>query len=167
MWLRYPRFKSDLNAAHVQQFAEETGPERGRRRDALTVLDESGVWLAGPDATLYTGLAAHRWQEVLWQRREAVRQTLRVAVIGHALLEKALAPYASMTGKCLWLGDAADAEAAACDALIHLTSPRALAPLPVQGLPGWDAANADARFYANADIFRPAPRRLSAAGTTA
>ena len=165
VWLRYPRFKAALNAAHVSAMREETGPARSRRRDALTVLDESGVWLLGRDRNLYALIEAHAWQAVFRQQRQAVQAGLRVVVVGHALLEKALAPYPAMTGKCLWLGNPPDDEAAACAALPGLDSPRRLAPLPVQGIPGWDAANADPGYYDNAEIFRPA--RIRAGDTAA
>ena len=65
-----------------------------------------------------------------------------------------------MTGKCLTLvSDALDpdvGDALAVAALAAIDTPRQLAPLPVQGIPGWDDANADAAYYANQDIFRPA-----------
>jgi Protein of unknown function (DUF3025) len=37
----------------------------------------------------------------------------------------------------------------------HLASTRSLQPLPVLGIPGWDARNASPAFYANSDYFRP------------
>ncbi|HQS83103.1 MAG TPA: DUF3025 domain-containing protein [Thiobacillus sp.] len=160
VWLRYPRFKAALNAAHVSAMRAETGPARSRRRDALTMLDESGVWLMGEDRNLYELIKAHAWQTLFRQQRQAVQSGLRVVVVGHALLEKALAPYPAMTGKCLWLGHPADDEATACAALPGLDSPHRLAPLPVQGIPGWDAANADPGYYDNADVFRPARVRV-------
>ena len=65
-----------------------------------------------------------------------------------------------MTGKCLLLqSDSLDPDAAdtlAVTALGAIGTPRQLAPLPVQGIPGWDAANAHAAYYANKEIFRPA-----------
>ena len=90
VWLRYPAFKAALNHAHVLAMGDETGPERSRRRDALTVLDESGVWIVGRDRSLYEGIVAHAWQTVFWQQRQAVQAGLRFVVVGHALLEKAL-----------------------------------------------------------------------------
>lgn len=69
-----------------------------------------------------------------------------------------------MTGKCLTLIAASldpdGVEELSVRALAGIDSPRQLAPLPVQGIPGWDPANASAAYYANQDIFRPA-RRLS------
>jgi hypothetical protein len=165
VWLRFPRFKAALNAAHGEAIAAETEAVRGRRRDALTVLDESGVWVISRDPALPAMLADRAWQALFWKARARVETEMCFVVIGHALLEKALAPYPSMTGKCLPLiadsldPDAADAQAARELGVVE--TPRQLAPLPVQGIPGWDAANAEAAYYANRDIFRPAPSALS------
>ena len=160
VWLRFPRFKSALNAAHGDAIALETDSLRGRRRDALTVLDESGVWVISRDPALPELLAGRAWHALLWDARSRVESGMRFVVIGHALLEKSLAPFPSMTGKCLTLISASldpdDAEALAVTTLETIDTPRQLAPLPVQGIPGWDAANAAAAYYANESIFRPA-----------
>ena len=162
VWLRFPRFKATLNAAHGEAIGLETDTTRGRRRDALTMLDESGVWVMSRDPALPALLADHAWQALFWEQRHAVETAMDFVVVGHALLEKLLAPYPAMTGKCLMLNvdapqfrlDAAEAKAIA--ALATIDSPHQLAALPVQGIPGWDAANATAAYYANAGIFRPA-----------
>lgn len=160
VWLRFPRFKAALNAAHGEAIAIETDTRRGRRRDALTVLDESGVWLISLDPALPGLLAGHAWHTLFWDHRPAIASQMRFIVVGHALLEKLLAPYPSITGKCLTLvSDTLDldaAEAQAISALSPIDTPRRLPPLPVQGIPGWDAANASAAYYANQAIFRPA-----------
>jgi hypothetical protein len=159
VWLRFPRFKAALNAAHGVAIAQETARQRGRRRDALTVLDESGVWVLSEDPQLTELLRAHAWEPLFCGARARVEHAMRFVVVGHALLEKALAPYPAMTGKCLVLhaaGFAADAaERQAVGALASVDSPRQLPPLPVQGIPGWDPANAEPRYYANAEVFRP------------
>lgn len=163
VWLRFPRFKSALNAAHGEAMALEADRRRGRRRDALTVLDESGVWVISRDAGWPRLLAERAWHSLFWQHRHEIGSAMRFVVVGHALLEKALAPYPAMTGKCLMLiSESLDCEAAdaqAVTALAAIDSPRQLAPLPVQGIPGWDTANADAAYYDNTDVFRP-PRNL-------
>jgi len=160
VWLRFPRFKSALNAAHGLAIAGEAGPVRGRRRDALTVLDESGVWVISRDPALPALLAAHAWQALFRDARARVDIDMRFVVVGHALLEKALAPYPTMTGKCLALIaeslDPDTAEERSVMALAGIGSPRQLAPLPIQGIPGWDPANADTAYYANQEVFRPA-----------
>lgn len=159
VWLRFPRFKAALNAAHGEALAHEACAPRGRRRDALTVLDESGVWVASRDDALPRLLAAHAWETLFWDQRSRVEVDMRFVVVGHALLEKALDPYPAMTGKCLllpgptWALD--DTEAAATDALAAIVSPRELPPLPIQGIPGWDPGNGVASYYANREVFRP------------
>jgi hypothetical protein len=159
VWLRFPRFKSALNAAHGDAIALETDTLRGRRRDALTVLDESGVWVISSDPALIRLLVDHAWQALFWDQRHQVETAMRCVVVGHALLEKALTPYPSITGKCLTLvSDTFEpnlAEADAIRALAAIDTPRQLPPLPVQGMPGWDPANAHAKYYANPEIFRP------------
>jgi len=159
VWLRFPLFKAALNAAHGEAIAHETGALRGRRRDALTVLDESGVWVISGDPGLASLLAGRAWHALFWDARAQVESDMRFVVVGHALLEKALAPFPAMTGKCLVLTGAVSdldaADAGAAQALAAIDTPRQLPPLPVQGIPGWDPANAAAAYYANRDVFRP------------
>jgi hypothetical protein len=120
------------------------------------------VWAISRDPALPELLAGREWHALFREARPRVETDMRFVVVGHALLEKALAPYPSMTGKCLMLisdtlaPDAADAQAAI--ALAAIDTPRQLAPLPVQGIPGWDAANASDAYYANLEIFRPTRR---------
>jgi len=160
VWLRFPRFKSALNAAHGEAIALETDTRRGRRRDALTVLDESGVWVISRDPALTEWLAGRAWRALFWEARARVEHDMCFVVVGHALLEKALEPYPSMTGKCLMLmSDSLDLDAAdalAVTPLETVDTPRQLAPLPIQGIPDWDPANAQASYYANQAVFRPA-----------
>ena len=80
---------------------------------------------------------------------------LEFVVVGHALLEKLFSPWPGVTGKCLALPAGADLETAAVAALPDLFDPRTLPPLPVAGVPGWDAANSAPAFYANREVFRP------------
>lgn len=160
VWLRFPYFKAALNAAHGEAMAVETEPRRGRRRDALTVLDESGVWVISRDPELLEWLIGHAWSALFNEARSRVSTEMRFVVVGHALLEKALAPYPSMTGKCLTLRSQSlapgTAEELAIQAIAAIGTPRTLPPLPIQGIPGWDAANSDATYYLNREIFRPA-----------
>lgn len=158
VWLRFPRFKAALNAAHALAMADETGPQRGRRRDALTLLDESGVWVASRHASLTRLLAERAWHTLFVEQRARVETEMRFIVVGHALLEKALAPYPAMTGKCLLLpgvaGDADAVERAALDALETIGAARQLPPLPIQGVPGWEPRNADPAYYGDRTVFR-------------
>ena len=158
VWLRFPDFKAGLNAAHGDAIATETGSARGRRRDALTMLDESGVWVTSGDASLIDLLWQRQWASLFWTQRAAVIAQMQFVVVGHALLEKMLQPYAAITGKCLMLDIESGlnaVETQACRALNTLQAPDPLAPLPLMGLPGWDPHNAQAAYYANPAVFRP------------
>jgi len=90
---------------------------------------------------------------------EAARQA--PVIVGHGLLEKLHHPYKSMTAKLLPCPDpryGLDRGTAArlCElAGQQALRPALLLPLPLQGWPGWDPANADPAFYADERIFRP------------
>ena len=164
VWLRFPQFKAALNAAHGVALTTETSSLRGRRRDALTVLDESGIWVTSRDQALADLLQQRQWHQLFWTQRRQVQTDMQFVVVGHALLEKMLNPYPAMTGKCLLLAPAttpdpdqsalALAEAHAISALDSIDTPRQFAPLPLFGIPGWDAANEHAAYYDNQAIFR-------------
>ena len=47
VWCRMPRLKAAMNARHYRELERESGGPRGKRRDALTLFDESGVIVAG------------------------------------------------------------------------------------------------------------------------
>ncbi len=162
-WCRLPRFKAALNALHVAHLGEAADGRRGRQRDALTLLDESGVVVAGDAPALFAALAARDWRRAFVERRADWAQ-VRVAVCGHGLLEKFLAPYKALTAHALLLpaagvpdDDALDARLAA--ALLdegRLRSPADLSPLPLMGIPGWWPHGAqDEAFYADVTVFRP------------
>lgn len=159
VWLRFPRFKSALNVAHGKALITEIDNQRGRRRDAMTILDESGVWVISQDPSLPELLTACAWQTLFCENRPDVESRMRFVVVGHALLEKALTPYPSMTGKCLILNSATfdpdSVEQLAVSSLRAIESPRQLSPLPIQGIPGWDTENTVDAYYANQKIFRP------------
>lgn len=155
VWLRYPRLKAALNTAHVAAIDAETGSVRSRRRDALTVFDESGVLVESARPELIELLATRAWQTLFVVQRAEVEAHMRFSVIGHAVLEKLLAPYPGITGKCLGLATTPDREAAAVVAVEKLDTPRALHPMPVQGVPAWDAANNAPGYYDNREVFRP------------
>lgn len=169
VWLAFPRTKAALNAAHI---AAMQSPQqgRGKRRDALTLFDESGVLVVSSAADLLDGLRRHEWSKVFWQERERLMQQANCWVFGHAILEKLLQPYLGLTAKA-WLIQLPEdyfalppeqqrsqldswlAEQVAGGAL---QQPQELRPLPVLGWPGWDVRNARPDYYENTAYFRAA-----------
>lgn len=169
-WLTFPRTKAAINRLHHDEMLRRPdAPQRGTARDVLTLFDEGGVITACADASLAGLLAAFKWKELFWSRRADVVASMRFKVFGHAIHEKALAPYKGVTAKTLLLEVAPATLALADDALnaylderaaAHFTAPGALAstrslhPLPILGIPGWTAENEDEAFYDDAYVFR-------------
>jgi len=155
VWLRCPGFKAALNRAHVEAPPAPPG-QRGPVRDALTLLDESGLLLVAP-AALQQALREQDWASLFMTRRELWRET-QALVVGHALLEKLMAPRKPLCARVLFVSDLQ------APRLPAGLAPAGLPPLPVLGIPGWWPANASREFYADEQVFRP--KRLASAPST-
>jgi hypothetical protein len=157
-WLAFPRTKARINAMHAHAIAQE-GARRGRLRDLLTLLDEGGALVACDDAALNAMLRAHEWKALFWDERPRVLASMRLLVLGHAVLEKALDPWPGITCKAIFVPGAGDADAHAAGWLRQLppaATPRELAALPIFGYPQWLPESANAAFYEDARFFRGA-----------
>jgi hypothetical protein len=163
VWLSFPRTKASLNRTHCRTLADNPSEakQRSPRRDAMTLLDESGVLVFTEDEAFLQLLAMRRWHDAFIQRRESLLSPNQFLLIGHAVLEKLLNPYLSITAKCLVIaappGSLAQADTVAALALEDIHTPKQLPPLPVAGIPGWHPRNHLAAFYDNTHIFRPLP----------
>lgn len=166
-WMRFPATKRLLNRLQAAEIAKAgVGQVRGPVRDAITLFDENAVLLQAPD-TLWEALIARDWPRLFVELRPLWAQA-RPVLFGHALLEKLVSPYKSITGHVyaepvpLALGD----DLAAWDVWLARRlaaaslSRKPYTPLPVLGVPGWWPANSDPAFYADASVFRPR-RRLT------
>jgi hypothetical protein len=169
-WLAFPGTKAALNAIHAATTAADTGNGRDRRRDAATLLDESGMIVACSDMELRELWRTHQWRAAFWDRRDAVAERMRAVVIGHGLLAKLVAPFRSITARVLVLAlDGAAlprdpalvaavldrAAAAALAAGGRAFAPEDLLALPVAALPGWDTEASGARLFDDTAVFRP------------
>ena len=165
VWVQYPTSKRRLNQLQAQAIAQQgVGASRGPVRDAITLLDENGAVLDAPEA-LWQALLARDWRRLLVDLRPLWGQA-RLHLFGHALLEKLVQPYKSITAHVYkpqtalspgsnrweldaWLAQELTAQHLAC---------KPFTPLPVLGLPGWWAENQNFCFYDDSDVFR-SPRR--------
>jgi hypothetical protein len=154
VWLAYPRTKATINALHARQIPLEGG-KRGRVRDLLTIFDEGGAIVRCADEELHRMIREFRWRELFWECRERVLRSMQIVVVGHAVLEKALAPWPGIACKAMFIGMEDDADACAAQWLSTHGSPRELAALPVFGYPGWLAESSRAEFYGDTRYFRP------------
>jgi hypothetical protein len=143
---------------------------RGTARDVLTLFDESGVIVACSEPELEGLLRGFEWKTLFWTRRAEVGRAMRFFLFGHAIHEKALRPYKGLTAKALVLpisrdflgmpieSQLAEADGRAADHFLQpcaLDSTRVLVPLPILGVPGWEAANERESFYDDVSVFRP------------
>jgi len=169
VWIAFPGAKAAINAQHAAILAERGAAEaraRGPERDALTLFDEGGVAVSSADPALTKLIVDFEWKELFWRRRAQVAAKMRFVAFGHALLEKALSPHLGIVAKTIFLpmdplpeeaglGRAIDARLAAHFADRGLfASPRAMAPMPVLGVPGWHPDTARESFYDDRDHFR-------------
>lgn len=158
-WLAFPRTKARINALHAAAIPGERG-KRGRKRDLLTLFDEGGAMVQCSDPELVDMVRQFRWKELFWENRSRVLAHMRIVVIGHAVLDKARAPWPGVACKALPIR-AGDADAQACawlGSLAEDATPRALMPLPVFGYPGWLPGNDRPEFYEDTRYFRPFKR---------
>ena len=148
VWLAQPALKRQLNALQAAAIVRDgIGPRRGPLRDALTLFDENGALLDAPPL-LWAALRRRDWQGLFVTHRRLWSQA-RLTLVGHALLEQlCTAPRKGLTAHVLDAADPLALDAAAWSA-------KPFCPLPVLGVPGWWAANAEPGFYDDVAVFRP------------
>lgn len=163
-WFRFPKVKTLFNKIQCQQIARQgVGQRRGVVRDTITLLDEGGLFLQAPSA-LWEAIEQRDWRRVFIKERALWQQT-HIAIIGHALLEKCVNPYKAITANVIRIPSetpAGDIDAVMAQHLETLLTEEQLRvkphrPLPVMGIPGWDAASENPAFYDDPQVFR-APR---------
>ena len=170
VWITFPVAKAALNRRHVTELAGETRGLRSAVRDALTQFDEDGMVVVSERADLLELLRGFQWRELFWQHRSEVRRSMRWFVFGHGQYEKALQPFIGLTAKALTASVAPGfcampgaSQLEQVDRLAEqivatpgaLPSPRAFAPVPVLGIPGWSVQGEDPSFYEDRGYFRP------------
>jgi hypothetical protein len=155
-WLAFPKTKARINAMHAAEIPREGGT-RGRLRDMLTIFDEGGAIVAcGDDIAALVREA--RWRELFLERS----REFSITVVGHAVLEQALAPHPGITCKVIFADPSHNLDAQAARWLAtEGKTPKDLPPLPVFGYPGWFERSGEAGFYSDARYFRPPRTRSS------
>lgn len=169
IWCAWPALKATLNARQAADVASIGAAQRTRAQCALTHFDEAGAIVRLRDPRLLARWDAHDWLGLFRHEPEAWRDgRAEVVVIGHALLEHALAPTPIHTAKCVVVLDsspspgpgddvraAVECVAAAARRGDLLNDPQELRPLPLSGIPGWHPSTSEDAFYREAECFRP------------
>lgn len=186
VWLSFPRTKAALNALQAAEIARAgIGPRRGRLRDAATLFDENALLLAvAPGAprvgATVAALRERRWHAALVDARAVWHASIVPVAFGHALMQRLLVPFATITAHAWvievpadWFGWAGSERRAWLDTAVAvqigpiLSSRAARLPLPVLGIPGWWPPNEQPGFYDDARVFRPAIQAAVAADPAA
>lgn len=172
VWMRFPRIKAAMNTLHFHSWPGHQAGSRGPVRDALTLFDECGVIVFSRHLEILGALSERRWTDAFLA--DEFRTGVHLSICGHAMLEKYLAPYKSMTAKALLIHvDAGFLKQSRQEMLSYLdseiakrmlagqllTGPACLTPLPLAGVPGWWPENEqdNEQFYLDLQVFRPAP----------
>ncbi|OCS45269.1 hypothetical protein BEK67_03125 [Ralstonia pickettii] len=168
IWLHWPLAKAALNARQARAITQDgIGAARGTVRDAATLFDENALIFVHTEAAPERSLTAFDWRDLFVEGRAQWDATCAILPFGHALLEKLMAPYKSITAHAWPVHVAAlpadhpSLDAALAATLLHADlAPGNFRPLPVMGIPGWCDANEDAGFYLDTAVFRPGRRRF-------
>lgn len=166
MWNVFPRSKVMINALHAADITQY-GKPRTLQRDALTVLDESGVLIVASRRSLLQRVLDFAWEDLFWQERAAWGREVGCYMIGHATLEKMLTPYIGVTAHALLVEvdptffalplakQHVYLDGVVADTLVQgeLVSTASLNPFPLLGVPEW-WDNAHQVFYQNKAYFR-------------
>jgi hypothetical protein len=171
-WITYPQAKARINAQHaaiLEEGGEEEARQRSPERDALTLFDEGGVAIASNAPELLRMVADFQWKELFWTRREDAQARMVFLAFGHGCFEQSLAPYIGMVAKTVFVPVdelffmlPIEAQVAKVDTLLathfsqrsRFPSPKAMAPMPILGVPRWHFAPQDEAFYDDAAHFR-------------
>ena len=159
-WLRFPQTKLRLNFLQAQEITSQgVSATRGSLRDALTLFDENVLLLQASD-DLWHALQTRDWTKLFGELRDEW-QSAHIVIFGHALLEKLVAPYKSITAHVFRIASDVDAkdDRTLDDWLATKLQPDYLAtkpylPLPVLGIPGWWPENDESSFYLDTQVFR-------------
>jgi Protein of unknown function (DUF3025) len=167
IWLTFPQAKRVISELHVELGCGENN-RRPRRRDVLTLFDESGlIFLCAP--VLCDEFKAlnemHEWKKLFVERRSEFIDNVKPVLFGHGALEQLAEHWhRGLTVKAHWLPLESFSSFTDIDA--HLASSirtnRALSeselriPMPLLGVPGWFSENEVSSCYDDTSIFRPA-----------
>ena len=172
VWLTFPKTKRAISEAHVALGVNADGKTRPRRRDVLTLFDESGIIILSENHNLHTMNQQHQWRELFITHRADFIQQTRPILFGHGAMEQLgnqlPQVHRGLTVKALWLPLPVSTTLAQLDGYLaervasgeRLNEHERSTPMPVLGLPGWFAENEVPDCYDDESVFRPLRPRI-------
>ena len=167
VWLTFPKTKRAISEAHVALGVNPDPKTRPRRRDVLTVFDESGMIVLSERDDLRELNRSHQWRELFVNRRSDFIEQTRPILFGHGAMEQLGQQlpqvHRGLTVKALWLPlpvttstfDLDNRLAERIERGDSLHEAERTVPLPVLGIPGWFAENEAPECYDDTSVFRP------------
>lgn len=168
IWMLFPRTKRLLNQLHINEIRAHGLNPRTPVRNRITHFDECGGVLLYQNEKDLALLQQHQWQQGFYANRNAWGKSLQFVNFGHANYEMLLNPFLGLTGKYIPIkvDHLSQPELAVYQYLDSILEDELktgswfakrgnLKPLPLLGIPNWDARNAHPEFYDNTDYFRP------------
>jgi Protein of unknown function (DUF3025) len=172
VWLTFPKTKRAISETHVALGVNANGKTRPRRRDVLTLFDESGIILLSENDALCVMNQQHQWCELFITHRTDFIQQARPTLFGHGAMEQLgnqlPQVHRGLTVKALWLPLRITATLPEIDDYLsmgivngeRLNEHERSIPMPVLGLPGWFAENESPHCYDDESVFRPKRSKL-------
>ena len=168
VWKTWPNTKTLLNKLHYQSSIKRSDKQRSPTENFLTLFDECGIVILSHRPELLAMIRDFQWKKLFVDNADKFGRDIFCINFGHAMYEKALAPYIGMTAHALLI-ETTQAEdftknSAVLDDLIcrsienkSTLTPKVLTPFPLLGVPGWHD-NQDNNFYSNQSYFRSGRR---------
>ena len=183
-WKAFPESKWALtkryyHAIQKREASWSFSSSRSKEEDMCTVLNENGLIIAYDTDQDAQDIQSFSWERLFWERREGLAERLELFFLGHALLEKSLAPYIGMTGHAILISVPSDffampvekriahIDVACAQRIGELTCIQDLNPFPLLGFPGFVPDSEDPSFYRNTRYFRSGRRKRKQRGSHA
>ncbi|MDH5392416.1 MAG: DUF3025 domain-containing protein [Gammaproteobacteria bacterium] len=176
-WLQFPKTKAALNCLHFENSkSREAGSNRSPLENAITLFDECGAIIVADNENYLELIRNHQWKEIFCDKKHIWGKNIQCYIFGHAMHEKALAPYLGMTSHTLLINKPEgffsqpehqqvknlDIQVSEIWSNKVIEKTKDLQPLPLLGVPSWWNGRQNESFYNDKSYFRPLRKKPSA-----
>ncbi len=163
IWLTFPKTKRTISDLHVSLGSGENN-QRPRRRDVLTLFDESGMLMVSERSDFREMNEHHQWRKLFVEHRDEFVTQVKPILFGHGAMEQLVTQFhRGLTVKAMWIELSSETSLDALDDHLAsqiqrdtlLTDNERRVPLPLLGVPGWFDENKSESCYDDLQVFRP------------